>query len=287
MATGGERERETEGGPDPVLLARCRAVLRRAPAGLLSDIDGTISAIAPTPGDAFVAEGIKESLRRLTEQLALVAVVSGRAAETGRTMVGVDGLLYVGNHGMERLRDGVRTAHPAAAASEAALGEALAEIGTALAASPLAAVALVEHKGLTGTVHYRLAPNQAAALEILGPLVAGAAETHGLRVTPGRAILELRPPVHVDKGTAVADLVAEHGLRGAIFLGDDVTDVDAFRALRAARAAGEVETVAIGVVGAETPAMVRSSVDATVTGVEGAAALLAALAGAPLGEPGP
>ncbi|MBA3413986.1 MAG: hypothetical protein H0U10_02020, partial [Chloroflexia bacterium] len=100
------KERAGDGGAliDPALLDRCRAVLRRAPAGLLSDIDGTLSDIAPTPADAFVAEGIKESLRRLAARLALVAVVSGRAAEAGRTMVGVDELLYVGNHGMERLR---------------------------------------------------------------------------------------------------------------------------------------------------------------------------------------
>lgn len=264
--------------PDPKLLAQCREILRRAPAGLLSDVDGTISAIAPTPGDAFVAEAIQESLRRLARRLALVAVVTGRAAEAGRTMVGVEELLYVGNHGMERLRGGVRTAHPAAAASEGALGAALAEIGVALAASPLAAVALVEHKGLTGTVHYRLAPDHEAALAIVGPLVSAAADKHGLRVTTGRAILELRPPVRIDKGTAVAELLVEHGLRGAVFLGDDITDIDAFVAVQAARADGDVETLAIGVVGPETPQAVLTAVDATVVGVEGTAALLAALA---------
>jgi trehalose 6-phosphate phosphatase len=88
----------------------------------------------------------------------------------------------------------------------------------------------------------------------------------------------LRPPVRIDKGTAVADLVAEHGLRGAIFLGDDITDVDAFQALAAARVAGSVETLTIGVVGPETPAAVRAAVDATVQGVDGAADLLATLA---------
>ncbi len=265
-------------GPDTGLLARCRAILRRSPAGLLTDIDGTISAIAPTPGDAFVPEGIKASLRALAERLSLVAVVSGRAADAGRMMVGVDDLLYIGNHGMERLRGETRTAHPVAATSAPAVGKALAEISETLAASPLAAVALVENKGLTGTVHYRLAPDQAAALELLGPVVSSIAEKHGLRVTTGRAILELRPPVRIDKGTAVADVVAEHGLRGAIFLGDDITDVDAFQALAAARVGGSVETLTIGVVGPETPAAVRAAVDATVQGVDGAADLLATLA---------
>jgi len=276
--------RDLPGGPDSELVARCRAVLRHAPAGLLSDVDGTLSAIAPTPVEAFVAEGIKESLRRLAQRLALVAVVTGRAAEAGRAMVGVDELLYVGNHGMERLVGGVRTANPAAAASTDALSAALAEIGQAIAASPLAAVALVEHKGLSGTVHYRLAPDHDEAVALLSPLVAAAAEKHGLRVTAGRAILELRPTARIDKGTAVADLLAEHGLRGAIFLGDDLTDVDAFNALREARAAGRAETLAIGVIGPETLPVVREAVDATVDGVDGVAALLAALADDPTGD---
>ena len=278
MAIAADGELGAMVGSDPGVLARCRAILRRSPAGLFTDIDGTISAIAPTPDDAFVPEGIKESLRRLARRLSLVAVVSGRAADAARMMVGIDDLLYVGNHGMERVRGENRTAHPAAAAGAAVMAEVLAEIGETLATSPLAAVALVENKGLTGTVHYRLAPDQAAALELLGPLVTSVAEKHGLRVTTGRAILELRPPVRIDKGTAVAELVAEHELRGAIFLGDDITDVDAFRAMAAARAGGAVETLTIGVVGAETPAAVRAAVDATVEGVDGAAALLAALA---------
>ena len=280
-------ERETTGGVgvlDPALVARCRAVLRHEPAGLLSDVDGTLSAIAPTPAEAFVAAGIAESLRRLSRRLALVAVVTGRAAEAGRAMVGVDDLLYIGNHGMERLQGDVRIANPAAAASSAAMSAALAEIGEAIAESPLAATALVEHKGLSGTVHYRLAPDHDAAVAFLAPAVAAAAERHGLRVTAGRAILELRPVAKIDKGTAVADLLTEHGLRGAIFLGDDLTDVDAFEALTAARAAGQTETLAIGVVGPETLPVVREAVDATVDGVEGVAALLAALAEEPMGE---
>lgn len=263
---------------DPEVVARCRAVLARQPAGLLTDIDGTISAIAPTPEAAFVAPAVAESLRALARRLALVAVVSGRTVEAGAAMVGVEEALYVGNHGMEWRRGGVHTLHPAAAAHAPALGAALAEIGEVLRTTPLATVALIEHKGLTGTIHYRLAPDHDAALAILRPVVTEAAARHGLRLTEGRAILELRPPVRIDKGTAVAGLLEEFGVRGALFLGDDVTDLDAFAAMQAARRDGTVETLTIGVVGPETPVAVVAAVDTTVPSVDAVAALLAALA---------
>lgn len=283
--TSREEERHLAApGVDPNVVARCRAVLRQQPAGLLSDIDGTLSAIAPTPVEAFVAEGIKASLRRLSAAVALVAVVSGRAAAAGHALVGIDDLIYIGNHGMERWQNGVRTAHPLAVASSDAVGAALMEIGQAIAATPLASIALVEHKGLSGTVHFRLADDHDEALAVLGPIVAGAAAAHGLRVTAGRAILELRPPARIDKGTAVSDLLQEHALRGVIFLGDDLTDVDAFAALKAARAAGKIDTLSIGVIGPETLPVVRAAVDVTVNGVEGVAALLHELATDPTGE---
>ncbi|MGI9254289.1 MAG: trehalose-phosphatase, partial [Thermomicrobiales bacterium] len=127
-------------------------------------------------------------------------------------------------------------------------------------------------------VHYRLSPDHTAARALLLPVVEEAAARHGLKMTEGRAILELRPPIEVNKGSAVADLIAERGLRGAIFLGDDVTDVDAFAALRDARERDGIASLSIAVLGPETPARVAETADAAVDGVPGVAALLAALA---------
>jgi trehalose 6-phosphate phosphatase len=259
------------------LAARCRVVLAHEPAGLLSDIDGTLSEIAPTPDAATVSPAIRESLRRLHDRLALVAAVSGRAVASGSTLVGLPDLLYIGNHGMERLENGVWSPHPLAVGATERVDAALAEIGAALAGDD-ASWLLLEPKGLTGTVHYRLAPDHAAARTRLLPVVTDAAARQGLRVTEGRAILELRPPVAVNKGSAVAALITERGLRGAIFLGDDLTDVDAFHALHDARDRDGIATLAIGVLGPETPEAVRAAADATVDGVSGVAALLAALA---------
>lgn len=263
--------------PFPDLLASCRAVLGSVPSALLTDIDGTLSDIAPTPDAAFVAPEIRDSLRRLRDRIALVGAVSGRATESGARMVGIEELLYIGNHGMERLENGVWSPHPLAAGATTHVGAALAEIASATEGRT-GTWLLTEHKGLTGTVHYRLAPDHAAARAMLLPVVTAAAGRHGLKVTEGRAILELRPPIQVNKGSAVADLIHERGLRGAIFLGDDVTDVDAFDALRAARDQQGIATLSIAVLGPETPARVPAAADAAVEGVAGVAALLDALA---------
>src|SRR5690242_13512164 len=88
---------------DSAAQARLRDALAQRPRGLLSDVDGTLSAIAPTPGDATLLPGVRELLEQAQTRFDVVAAVSGRAAENARQLVGVSGLLYLGNHGLERL----------------------------------------------------------------------------------------------------------------------------------------------------------------------------------------
>ena len=265
---------------EPTSIERCLTTLRRTPAGLVTDIDGTVSAIAPTPAEAVVTADARQALERLARRLALVAVISGRAASAGEAMVGVPDLVYIGNHGMERCHRGVPWAHPGAAASVDAMTKALDEVAAAARATGCDHGLIVENKGLSGTVHYRLAPEPEAARAALLPLAAAAATRHGLVVTEGRLIVELRPNIVVNKGTALVDLVAEHRLRGVVFLGDDLTDVDGFVALRQLRQAGEVATLRVGVLGAETHPRVAEEIDVAVPGVPACAALLAAVADA-------
>lgn len=193
-------------------------------------------------------------------------------------MVGLPGLIYVGNHGMERIVRGTPWTHPAAEAARAAIAAALAEIEAEVRAQGEAPWLLVENKGVTGTVHYRLAPDPAAAAAMLEPLARVAAERYGLRVSPGRMIVELRPALGVNKGTAIRELVDELGLRGVVFFGDDVTDVDGFRALRALREERPVLTLNIAVLGPETPEVVAEAADLAVAGVPACAATLADIA---------
>ena len=260
------------------VVAACMEVLRQTPAAVVTDIDGTVSAIAPTPAEAMVDPGAKAALALLAERLAAVAVVSGRAPQDGAAMVGLPELIYVGNHGLERIARGTPWTHPVAAAAQPAIAAALAEIESAARAAGDVPWLIVENKGVTGTIHYRLAPDQIAAAALLEPLARAAADRHGLRLTLGRMIFEVRPALAVNKGTAIRELAQELGLRGIVFFGDDVTDVDAFRALRELRQAGEAATLRVGVLGPDTSPAVLAEIDISVNGVPACAATLIALA---------
>ena len=260
------------------VVTACLEVLRQKPSAVVTDIDGTISAIAPTPAEAMVDPGATAALALLVERLAAVAVVSGRAPQDGAAMVGLPELIYVGNHGLERIARGTPWTHPVAAAAQPAIAAALAEIESAARAEGDVPWLLIENKGVTGTIHYRLAPDQTAAAALLEPLARAAAERHGLRLTLGRMIFEVRPALAVNKGTAIRDLAQDLALRGIVFFGDDVTDVDAFRALRELREAGEAATLRVGVLGPDTSPAVLAEIDISVSGVPACAATLIALA---------
>lgn len=258
------------------LVGRCLDILHAAPAGLICDVDGTISHIAATPEAATVSDEIRASLSRLARRLAVVGIVSGRSAPVAATMVNLPELVYIGNHGMERLHQSEIWQNPDAAAAITAVAAAVDEVAAAFP-TPAADWLLLENKGVSATMHYRLAPDPTAAQVMLLPVITAAAARHGLIVTEGRLIFELRPNVAINKGTALTDLVDRHQLRGLLFLGDDLTDVDGFVALQQLRAAGAIAGLAIGVLGVESHPLVRETMDIGIPGVPAAAALLRAL----------
>jgi len=180
-------------------------------AAIVLDVDGTLAPIVRRPEEASVPEEAKRELRRLVARYRLVACVSGRTGDDARRLVGVDGVRYAGSHGLElapeagRWRDEIQ------------------EFASSVDWP-------VEDKGLTVSFHYREAENEDEALEYLEG-VADRAREAGLVPRFGRKVLEIRPPVEADKGTAVTQLLEEAGLRRALYAGDDTTDLDAFRAL--------------------------------------------------------
>ena len=239
------------------------SVLALTPAGLITDIDGTISPIAPTPEEAAVSPACRDALQALSARLALVAAVSGRDAARAREMVGLDGVVYVGNHGLERWQDGETSIAEEARRYAPAIRGAVEALGRGLDSPGL----IVEDKGVTASVHYRLSPDTTAARDAVLAFLAAAPEASGLRITEGKLVVELRPPVAIDKGTSLERLVSERGLRGVVFIGDDVTDVDAFRELHALASQGVCRGLALGVVGAETPPEIAQESDMVLRGV--------------------
>ena len=255
-------------------------MLARAPAGLVTDVDGTIAPITGTPDETVVSPRCRSALSMLMPRLALVAVLTGRAASTARDMVDVDGAVYRGNHGLETWRDGRLEVREEARLHADSIHSIAEMLRLALETSGLLPGLLVEDKGVSASFHYRLSPDPARARAAILEALAGSREAAGMVVTEGKLVVELRPPVRVDKGTSLRELVEEHSLRGVVCLGDDTTDVDAFVALHALIAEGACDGLAIGVLGDNTPESVQREADLLLRGVREVEELLERLAGA-------
>ena len=240
---------------------------------VLTDIDGTLAPIVPTPDMSEVPEEIKDLLRRLSERFLLVAGISGRKSEEALDLIGLEDVVYFGNHGFEILRDGEVEIIPEALPYLEKVQEL-----ESLAREELAPKgAFVEEKGITASIHYRNAPPEVG--ERCVEFARREGERLGLRITVGRGVVEARPPIRADKGTAVRTLVEEYSPERAMFLGDDTTDLDAFRELEKLREEEELqEILRIGVASDEGPPEIETEADIVVDGVEGVTALLRQLA---------
>ena len=249
---------------------------REAPdsAAIFTDIDGTLAPIVPTPDMFEVPKELKELLRRLSEKYLLVAGISGRKTEDALELVGLADVVYFGNHGFEILRDGEVEVVPQALPYLEKVQELEKRAHEEL--DPLGA--FVEDKGITASVHYRNVPQEVG--ERCVEFVRREGERLGLRITVGRGVVEARPPIRADKGTAVRTLVEEYGPEKAMFVGDDTTDLDAFRELEKLREEGTLkEILRVGVMSEEGPPEITSEADIVVDGVEGVSDVLRALLG--------
>ena len=254
-----------------------RKLFSQRPAGLLTDVDGTISRITAHTNDATVSDWARRSLVALADRLEIISVVTGRAVSRAQRMVGVPQIGYVGNHGLEWLDgDSVRT-DPAGEAARPALAAALAEIRAAFPEPGL----VYEDKGVSAAIHYRLAAEPEVAERKLHMLLAPHLETGKIRVIQGGLVVNLLPAEKIDKGEAARRLVRQHRLRSVAFFGDDVTDVDAFRALHELQASGTIKALAVGVMSPEGPPAIREEADLLLDGVEEVERVLAALAKRP------
>jgi trehalose 6-phosphate phosphatase len=246
-------------------------------AAILTDVDGTLAPIVPRPEQAAVPPRASELLAELSERYGLVACVSGRQAEEARQLVGVDGIAYAGNHGLELLLPGEEAPRldPSLQGRE---GDAAGFVA-GLEAPTLNEVGLrLEDKGPIQALHWRGAEDDRAA-EARAHEIAAEAGRAGLELRWGRKVLELRPPGGGGKDAAVAALLATDGLTAAAYAGDDRTDLDAFRRLRELSESGELEVaVCVGVVSDEGPREIAEEADLTVDGPAGWLALLEALA---------
>jgi trehalose 6-phosphate phosphatase len=225
---------------DASLLARIAEAPDRT--AVLLDVDGVLAPIVEVPHEATVPAETRAEVARLHDRYALVACVSGRSGADARRIVGLDQLVYVGEHGLELVPEAAEWSERLQAFTATVDWED------------------VERKPLTVTFHYRRADDEGEALKLL-EAVATRARHEGLISKFGRKVLELRPPVGAHKGTAVAHLLGERGLERALYAGDDTTDLDAFDALR-----GLELGVRVAVASPEGPAELRETADIVVGG---------------------
>ena len=248
--------------------------LAAGPAAVLTDLDGTLSLIVEDPAAARLVDGAGSALRRLVQRVALVGVITGRSAADARRILGTDALLVVGNHGLEWLEPGAGVAGmpPQSRQLEA-------DVERALLAVPKLPGVTIERKGLSATIHVRAAADPAAALVAIEGRLRSAAPA-GVEIRGGRMSLEVRPAAAGDKGSALRSVVERHGLRGLLVLGDDVTDVDMFRAAAELRASGTLSAAILAVGGGrEVPASVAAAADGMLASPAEVVRLLELLAG--------
>ncbi len=206
-------------------------------------MDGVLAPIVARPELAIVPEETRAELARLAERYLLVACISGRSGDDAGRLVGVPRIECVGNHGLE-------------------LDPRASELAARIAAFRDELTWPVEDKGLSLSLHFREAEDEDAARAEL-ERVAEQARGAGLMPRWGRKVLEIRPPVSADKGSAVRALLDRSGARRALYAGDDTTDLDAFAGLASARLE---HAVRVAIASNETPAGFLDVADLVVDG---------------------
>jgi trehalose 6-phosphate phosphatase len=254
-----------------------------AHAAVLLDIDGTLAPIVRHAADAHVPEATRTLLIEISKRYRLVGCVSGRRAAIARQIVAIGSIAYIGNHGGELLRPGAT--RPELDPDLTAWSERVREFAKRVYTPELQRARVrSEDKEAIAAFHWRGAPDEEGAAALVRA-IAELAEVEGFVVHWGRMVLEVRPPIALDKGLGVSALLQgaidrDNGpsIRTALYVGDDSTDLDAFRALRALVDAGALElAVRVAVGSEETPPELVEQADLIIDGQSGVRGLLQAL----------
>jgi trehalose 6-phosphate phosphatase len=245
-------------------------------AAILLDIDGTLAPIVEQPSQAHVPEATRQLLIDIARRYGAVACVSGRRASEARAMVAIGGISYLGSHGAEllpaggtqsqldpRLEDWSRRVH---------------EFGREAETGDVRRRRVrLEDKGAILAFHWRGAPDEQAARAAID-VIAEKAQAAGFRTHWGRKVLEVRPPVQFDKGAGVTALLDGLDINAVMYVGDDVTDLDAFQAIARLAEEGRIQhAIRVGVQSDDGPREIIEEADVVVQGTSGVRDLLNAL----------
>lgn len=198
---------------------------------LFLDYDGTLTPIVSRPQKARCPQAIKFLIKRLqNDPRFTIAVISGRSLKDIKKMVGIRGITYAGNHGLQIEKPSGRVLMPKGVSKRYLLKKIKRSLKKRLSHIK---GAWIEDKGPTLSVHFRLVDKKKASSvkRIFKNIVSPYVLSKKIRVSQGKMVLEVRPGVEWDKGKAVLELLGRKKAL-ALYLGDDVTDIDAFRAIK-------------------------------------------------------
>lgn len=232
-------------------------VIRQRPLGVMSDIDGTLAPIVARPEEAKVPDAVRALLRELVAKGVRVSLITGRSLEAARRVVGLDDVAYAADHGLSVWVDGRLDTTPGLAEYEGLARQAEGDLHALAESIPRLEV---ENKGPLLAIHYRRAGDPASAREAVLAAVERSEAASRFRLQEGRMVIELRPPLNVDKGTALESLAGRYGLRGVISLGDDITDIDMFAASGRLRSQG-VAAASVAIASGESDPKVAEAAD--------------------------
>jgi trehalose 6-phosphate phosphatase len=247
-----------------------------ANSAVLLDVDGVLAPIVQHPDDAHMPETTRRPLIEVAKRYGVVACVSGRRASDARRIVSLGSIAYLGSHGSEVLRPGSTApeldrelqawTRRVQTFARGAFGEELQRLRVRL-----------EDKEAIAALHWRGVPDEESAQAAVAA-VADAAEKAGFNAHWGKKVLEIRPPVRIDKGAGIVHLLRDRDLSAAIYVGDDMTDLDAFRGLTELVDSGRLgHAVRVGVRSDEGPPALEAEADAMVEGTGGVRELLQSL----------
>jgi trehalose 6-phosphate phosphatase len=270
-----------EGVSPAATLVEALEPLRSDPhhGAVLLDIDGTLAPIVRHAADAHVPEATRALLIEIAKRYGVVGCVSGRRASTARQIVAIGTIAYVGNHGGELLRP--RATSPEVNPDLAAWTARVREFAARAYTSEHQRIRVrSEDKDTIAAFHWRGAPDEDGAAQAVQE-IARQAEEEGFAVHWGRKVLEVRPPVELDKGLGIAALLKSPPaplLAAALYVGDDTTDLDAFRGLRSLVKDGALTTAICAAVSSdEAPPELAAEADLVLDGTDGVRGLLEAL----------
>lgn len=205
---------------------------------LFLDYDGTLTPIADTPQKAVIPEKTRELLNDLsTKHNCALAIISGRSLDDIKRIVGLKGIIYVGNHGLQIQGPKIKFAAQVPLRYKSVLKQIKNELNKKLS---FIKGAFIEDKGLSLTLHYRLVDKKQIhhVKTIFHETVILYFVGDKIRIKPGKMVLEIRPPVEWDKGKVVLWLLTRQLFAARkervlpVYIGDDIADEDAFKVLK-------------------------------------------------------